>query len=561
MTRTADATSSPLLSTLDATVVPSTRDQRGYRLLAFGNGEPITVRNDLGGGRIGGRLQPLVSFAQITDLHICDTQSPARAEFLDRLGDPDSDVAMTLGMNRTYRAQEALTHHVLEAMTHALRRAPGGALTGAPIEFVISTGDAIDNAQSNELDNYIALLDGGEVQPDSGASQAHQGIGDPSFYDPRYWHPDGTPLLGAIDDFPRARHGFPTVPGLNDAWRKPFRAVGVGLPWYAVYGNHDALCGGILRPDEQLRAFATGAIKVTGVERVRELARVIGLEVGNDETIDWMTYVTNAMPVEADPGRIQIDRRSWIAAHLASLGAPRGHGYAETSLADNTAYYAFDAGEIRFLVLDTVNTAGGYQGSIDGAQFAWLERELVAGHRSFSDERGITLRHNGSDRLFVIVSHHRLEDLTNHYAPDGVRRHLADDVRALLARFANVICWIDGHSHIHAIGARRAAPLSSGAGFWELTTGSHIDWPQQSRVIEIARDEFGQIVIATTTLDHSGLIDPRIGTLDDPLTLAGWSRELAANAWQSRANGHEPSGRGTVADRNVALVLGPPTES
>jgi hypothetical protein len=74
------------------------------------------------------------------------------------------------------------------------------------------------------------------------------------------------------------------------------------------------------------------------------------------------------------------------------------------------------------------------------------------------------------------------------------------------------------------------------------------DWPQQARIVELAADESGRLVVACTSLDHHGLIDPRLGALDDPLTLAGWSRELAANQWQPVRNA-----AGTSQDRNVIL--------
>jgi hypothetical protein len=91
-----------------------------------------------------------------------------------------------------------------------------------------------------------------------------------------------------------------------------------------------------------------------------------------------------------------------------------------------------------------------------------------------------------------------------------------------------------------------------------VTTASHVDWPQQARIIELAEDvDHGGLVIACTVIDHAGLIDPRDGDLAEVTTLAGWSRELAANDWQHPATGSEgtlPDGRGSREDRNVLLV-------
>ena len=46
--------------------------------------------------------------------------------------------------------------------------------TGAPLRLAVTTGDAIDNAQWNELQTFLTLLDGGLVRPDSGGPR-HRG--------------------------------------------------------------------------------------------------------------------------------------------------------------------------------------------------------------------------------------------------------------------------------------------------------------------------------------------------------------------------------------------------
>src|SRR5581483_410124 len=180
----------------------------------------------------------LLTVAHLSDLHLCDAQSPARAEFLDRWVDPDSPLREHIDEIGTYRPQELMTAQVVEAMTRAMNEQGRGPVGGAPFDFGLVTGDATDNSQANEVDWYVTLLDGGTVVPDSGDLTRYEGVADDSFPDDRFWHPQ------AGSDVPRERYGLPTVPGLLDAVRAPFTATGLRAPWLAVHGNHDQLVQG-----------------------------------------------------------------------------------------------------------------------------------------------------------------------------------------------------------------------------------------------------------------------------------------------------------------------------
>ncbi len=66
-------------------------NEGGYRTLAFGPGEPHVERTELSPAPAGGAaVESLLATAHLSDLHVCDSQSPARVEFLDRFADPDS---------------------------------------------------------------------------------------------------------------------------------------------------------------------------------------------------------------------------------------------------------------------------------------------------------------------------------------------------------------------------------------------------------------------------------------------------------------------------------------
>ncbi len=232
--------------------------QSHYRQVTVVDGEPHAVRAELGGlgdsgdeaGPPRGR-RPLLVLAHITDLQLADVQSPTRFEFLNReFADPR--YAMIVPVQRP---QEALTAHAVEATLRTVNALQGGPVSGAPLQLAVTTGDAIDNAQWNELQNFLHLFDGGLVRPGSGGP-GYEGVQSLDWDDDIFWKPDGERRSGP--DVFRQWFGFPEHPGLLERALADFTATGLQVPWLACFGNHEGLNQGVGRVTAALAAAVVG---------------------------------------------------------------------------------------------------------------------------------------------------------------------------------------------------------------------------------------------------------------------------------------------------------------
>lgn len=458
-------------------------------------------------------FEPLLVMHHLSDLHVCDAQSPIRPEFLDRWADPDSPIREQVGTIGTYRPHSMLSPHVVEAMVQSLNRITVGPLSGHPVDAAIVSGDTTDNAQKNEVNWYLALLDGLAIRPDSGNFNKYEGVIDDGadHYDVKYWHPHGTPS-GKVDDDARTKYGFPVVPGLLDSCRAPFDATGLDVPWFAVHGNHDALLQGTVTPNE-----AT-SIEMMGNKRYESLPSSLTLEatLGAFNETGPADYPASSdasyVEVTADAERRALERGQFAALHLESPGSPKGHGFSKKNVEEKTMYYATDVGKVRLIVIDSVNQFGGWQGSLDETQFAWLEGEIA-----------------NSRKPVVLSSHHPLMLMFNDYAPVG-RRVCREEIGEMLSKYPQVILWLAGHEHRHHV--EWIGPQDGTTGFWMVETASHIDWPQQSRTVEVVQDKVGDIYIGLSVVDH--VAGSNYSLAQTPLEIAALSRVLSANVWQRR---------------------------
>lgn len=546
-------------TTLDATIRPLGTDR--YRRLGWAPGEPHLLRADLGRDPAPDRAsvrRSLLYIAHHTDVHVCDTQSPARMEGGEAFGwvNPGSDSG--------HRPQETCTAQVLDGLVRATNAVTTSPLSGASMAWCIQTGDNTDNRTASEVRWWIDVLGGRPVTPNTGAEGRYEGLQRSGWR--AVWHPDRP----GWDH--RQRAGFPHLPGFLDAAVATFEPAGLDVPWLAVFGNHDQIFSGTFGSTARLR-----------IDKIEQM--LVGSSRKPSTELGLVRAITHAVLFGSDPGRWErwsrgpgvqtvtpdpearrpLSLQQYLAELLAdgADGAgpgPAGHGFGPEHLTQNSSWWSRPEGaDVQVIGLDTCNHTHGDGGGIGPRQLAWLEAELARHHSRWRNDAGDWVDGAGRDRIVLLASHHNTWTMDNTHddAYDPGPRALGPDLVALLDRFPNVVGWINGHSHEHKVVAHERAGTTPGDGWWEINTCSAIDFAQQGRTVELFDNDDGTLSIMVTVLDHLGppLVPYRSEEGWTPERLASMSRELAVNddSWL------DPVGLlGEVTDRNVELVLSAP---
>lgn len=537
-----DAGLDPTGTTLEAVAVPEAGESGTYRRLTAGPGYAFEVREDAldhaaQASRADTRV-PLASFVQFTDLHVLDAQSPMRFEFLHDI------------TGSAFRPQESLTTQGAVSLIERVNDLRRGPHTGRDLDCVVTTGDNTDNHEHVELDWFLALMNGGEITANTGADGTWEGV--QTGGSTHYWHPGGE-----VEDR-YAEAGFPQLPELLAGAMTTHTSPGLDIPWYSVFGNHDDSISGTLPTDwDVLREMYTGSWKFTGFASEtanRQLeAQVRTAEAGGTGEAQRQALSSSLDPerryeVTPDERREPFTPEEYIRAHLGQtprVGAP-GHGFTEENAVESTGYYTFEiAPGVVGIALDSTNRAGFTQGSLGHAQYRWLEETLEEGSSRYYDGIGRLQRTQSEDTYFVVFSHHTPDTMNNLLLEPGVGelRHAGWDVENLLGRFPNVLAWVNGHTHTNTI-ALHGDDVAERR-YWKITTASHVDFPQQARVLEVVDNRDGTLSLLSTLIEAKA---PYQGE-----GLASLYRELSFNDLHA-----ERAQEGEGRDRNVELLLAAP---
>jgi 3',5'-cyclic AMP phosphodiesterase CpdA len=432
--------------------------REGYGVTRTIGGEPLAARTLDGSSApalpAGSTL--LTRFVHLADLQIADDESPARVARLDSPG----------AAGGAYRPQEAFGC----ALTRAAVRTINAIHAATPLDAVVLGGDNADNAQTNEVDWVLALLDGtASVHCDSGN-----------------------------DDDP--------VPGPDNDPKDPIASDGLRVPWRWVTGNHDILNQGTIRldvsPDEP--------IGTTAAVGTRDWSRAGGPIRSGDFVVP-------------DPQRAYLPRTA-LMRRVASAGD--GHGLGPKEVASGRADYTFDLGaRVRVVVLDTAAETGSAEGVlragvIDGFLRPALERAKADG------------------KLVIVTSHHASSSLTDGGETGGTKQPdsiTPTQFRGLLASYPNVLAHLAAHSHLHT-----TEVVAGAHPYWEIKTASLLDFPNQSKLVEVWETPEGAHVLRTVAFDYADEGDPL-------------GREARAIAVADYTCGYTPDGRGEAGSRNVEL--------
>ena len=525
-------------TTLEQSATASGLD--GYRRLTAGPGLPLLVRQDLtrAKGARDSTRDAVASIVQLTDLHIIDAQSPMRFEYMIDI-DPIA-----------FRPHEALGTHAAAQLVTRINQIGSGPFSGRPFDCVVSTGDSTDNHETVELDWYLTILSGGEITADTGSATEWEGV--QSTGETKYYSPE----LEARDHYKDA--GFPGLSRFFDSVRRPHRSAGLHTPWYSVFGNHDDSINGLLPSRCSLDELYTGTTKFTGfraraanLELASAFAGAIPVSRGFDAT------PSNHWQVTADPRRAPFTPKDFMTAHLApdAVGSgPVGHGFTAAAAEANVSYYSFAiAPGVTGIALDSTNRAGFVRGSIGTEQLRWLDATLKAGTSTYFDAAGNRVTHPVNDTYFVLFSHHTTNTMDNRVPDPGKPleiRHLGPEIVELAQRYPTVLAWVNGHTHSNAITAHPGpTPERS---FWEINTASHIEFPQQARIIDVCDNRDGTLSLFTTLIESAAPYQSSYAD-QSQAALASLYREFAFND-PHNTGAHA----GTALDQNTELLLANP---
>jgi len=515
---------SDIFTTLQRTVVPdatpsgsdtllpyevSKYEQNGYGKWHYGPGIDSVKRFDIMPATYSGasatNTARLLNFFAMTDIHITDKESPTQGIALGYKG----------GSSSAYSPVMLSTTQVLDAAVQTINAIH----KQNPFDFGISLGDTCNSTQYNELRWYIDVLDGKNINPDSGAKD-----------DP--------------------------VPGPYNDYQDEYKAAGLDetINWYQALGNHDHFWTGFLPPNDYIRQNLIGEDIVNlGNPFIDPLGLASrGSYMGS---IDGRTplgdiigvgpvaqFTTPPKVLAADPDRRSLSPQEWMSEFLKTSSNPVGHGFTQANVDNDFASYSFEPKSdmpIKVIVLDDTqknddinnpDSLGYGHSFLDNERYDWLVSELDKGQ--------------AEGKLMVIAAHIPIgvEPAPSMMGWSSTAPISEAQLISKLHEYPNFILWIAGHRHENIVTAFKSPDADRPElGFWQIETSSLRDFPQQFRTFEILRNSDNTVSIFTTDVD----------TAVKDGSLAAISRSYAVAAQELFNNPLGPSPTGSYNEELV----------
>ena len=377
---------------------------------------------------IGANPHTLVRFVHLTDTQLVDDESPARNCVFDAAGTTDG----------AFRPQEGYGCHMLDAAV----RAVNALHASLPLDFVLTGGDNVDDAQRNEMQWFGKVLNGGPVECDSGADDGDK-------------------------------------PGLTFPQKRAFTAAGLNVPWYWVSGNHDVLVTGVYKVDAAERELATGTTPVMGARDYRQ----VGAPVTTEE-------------VPADALRLPLYATEIVAEVKAMADGPGPHLHGLASVAADNPYIQYRATPVANQPVDIIALdSNAHTGGSDGVIYADVFEKQI---------RPLLEAAQAAGHFAVVVAHHGSGAMGDGGDPFGTSQlgtMTPEQFRRELSKYPNVLFYLAGHSHVNRITRYQPKDGDVVRPFFEVQTASLADWPSQMRLIELIDADNGFIAAKLTAFD------------------------------------------------------------
>ena len=471
---------SKVLTTVDRTIVPvpvpvwpvavqsyeiSKFSQYGFGVWQYGGGLKYQKRLDLMPANYANstvtKSARLLNYFTMSDIHITDKESPAEGIFFGLIG-------VTIS---AYSPIMLYTTHVLDATVQTINALH----KQKQFDFGIALGDICNNTQYNELRWFIDVLDGKNINPDSGVKD--------------------DPIAGPHNDYQDEY----TAAGLDHT-----------IKWYATLGNHDHFWMGTNPMNDYIRKVLVsdsilkmGNIFISGGFSRRDyyMGVVDGTTPYGSIIGAGPVATTTPITVAKDQNRRSLSISDWMNEFFSSTTLPQGHGFNQADAAKGFACYTFEPSTtipIKVIVLDDTQREddkdlGGFgHGSLDQVRYDWLVSELDKGQ--------------AEGKLMIIGAHIPIgvESATSYLGWSSQAAITEAGLIAKLNTYPNLLLWMSGHRHLNTVTPFKSPdPTHPELGFWEVETCSLREFPQEFRTFEIIRNTDNTISIFTTDVDPS----------------------------------------------------------